>query len=179
MRLPWLAIFLVAVGLQKSPASDPLATRKSTLDCIPTQGTELVRKYQLSTGTDRGGELTVVSSPDGIVRNIVVEVGLSNSDLIKEFFFDENRLVEVRETRRTYAYSEKTGTFNFTKVAFTTTFHRMVLPSSRDKATEEGKATPKNKESLLIEESDFFLRLLKDHPDLSKLDIEQHLKQGF
>jgi len=181
IRLLWLLLSLGAVGATNSSASDSTEDAHiSILKHGSTQAPEFVRKYLLITGTDRGGDLTVVSSPAGSIQSIRVEVGLSNSDLIKEFSFDDNHLVEVRETRRTYSYNEKTGTIDFTKVRLTTTtLYRVTRRSPQIRPAHKEEPIPKDIQMLLVEESDFLLRLLKEQPDSAELDIEQHLKQGL
>ncbi len=181
MRLPWLVIFLFGAGILKSPASDPTGNaHKSIPNNTSARGAELIRRYPLITGTDRGGELMIVSSPEGLARRIRVEVGLSNSDLIKELFYNENRLAEVRETRRTYSYNEKAGIIDFTKIRSTaTTLYRLTDQSPPSEGTTKEEPSPKDIQMPLLEESNFFLRLLEKQTSPAELDIEQQLKQNI
>ena len=76
------------------------------------------RTIRLTTGTDRGGELLCYADKNKVLR-ICVTIGLSNSQITQDFFFNEQdgkiRLAIVR--RDFYSWDERLNALDLTKIS--------------------------------------------------------------
>jgi hypothetical protein len=110
--LPFLTFFFHAsivwggsVGpaeyIQEIESVSRLVDRDHTVQWKPLSGTS----------TDRGAELFVHLS-NGVVRRLVLDIGLSSRDVILEFLLLNNDLVKVTKSERSY-YSSPDGDKDF------------------------------------------------------------------
>jgi len=137
-------------------------------------------KTMLITGTDDGGEISVTSER-GVIRRRRIVIGLSNQELIREFYYENDALILAVYWRRQYAWSPATNGFERTNISGSTEdrqyFHTGKLiywSTGRLSMLSADPASFADKEKTLAAESDFFLQVAKTKGDT--VDVESFLK---
>jgi len=139
------------------------------------------RNVSLLTGTDEGGTLALFLGPDKI-NKIVVNIGLSNMDVERIFYYHEDKLLAALENYHGFGYNEAGGTIDRSKVIRSATqkFYfadgKLAFWSTERRLMSVGENDFQSMNETLLRQFAFFIQALNASPNATEIDVEALLK---
>jgi hypothetical protein len=176
-------IFLTAAFLSTANVPDDIAQTDEKVRQIDRLQTAEIKK-SLNTGTDRGGTLSAYLH-EGQIRHLKVNVGMSNRDVEKHFYYESGQLILATSRQAFSLWDSKTQKLDALATSsiiedryyfqdgklrhWNTSRIATAFPNQNEDFTQ--------KEKIALKEASFFSKTVRDQND--KVNIERFIKQGI
>jgi len=112
--LVWFLLTFRCLGLELP--SEVIKRNQSSESIDALKKTLKASEIEAYTGTDRGGSLKFYTQ-DRMIKNIVLEIGLSNKDIYYSLYYENSVCFLIKKTERLYKVDEKSLEIDFTKIS--------------------------------------------------------------